>query len=320
MTKTIAVIDADIVAYRCAAAAETRSIKAVHITTGQEIKCAHRTSLKEQIKDTFEIGEFEIIDVQTPEDIANAIHAMNTCVDAFKKSCKADKVELYISGKDNFRDSLPLPSKYKGNRTGLRPLHLAKCRDYLIKNGAEVINGSEVDDMLAQRCYEGMKSRDKVIAVTNDGDQNGVEGWMYNWTKQFEPKLIKGLGEIHLTENRKDFDGYGRKFFYAQWVYGDWNVDRFKPAELSKKSFGVVALHKLLENCKTDRECVEAVYKQFKSWYPAEVVYNDWTGKQHTTDAIGLMDLYAACAHMLRFDGDVFDTRALLTKLQIEHD
>lgn len=316
--RTLAIIDADIVAFRCSAANETRSIKATHKVTGQELICPHRTAFKEQIKDVFQPDEFEIADIQTPEDIKYAINAMNTCIEAFQKSCQADDYEMYISGPINFRDDLPLPTKYKSNRTGIRPLLLKACREHLIKyKGAIVINGREVDDMLAQRCYEGLMEGVKTIAVTNDGDQNGCAGWYYNWTKMQEPFLVQGLGKVELTENRKDFDGYGRKFFYAQWVFGDWNVDRFKPAELSGKNFGVVAMYNLLGDCKTDKECVEAVYKQYKTWYPTPITYKAWDGTEHTKDAIALMDLYAACAHMKRFEGDVFDTRKLLEKLEI---
>ena len=319
MSKTIAVLDADIIAFRCSAANETRSIKATHKTTGQEIICPHRTGLKEQIRGVFEIDEFEIEDVQTTGDVANAFHAMNTCIEAFQKSCGASSYEMYISGVDNFRDSLPLPTKYKSNRTGIRPVLLKECREYLIKKrGAIVVNGREVDDMLAQRCYEGIQQGVKTVAVTNDGDQNGCAGYYYNWTKMREPFLVQGLGKVELSENRKDFDGYGRKFFYAQWVYGDWNVDRFKPAEISGKKFGVVAMCSLFEGLKTDRECVEAVYNQYKKWYPVEPVeYVDWTGTKQSKTVIELMDMYAACAHMKRFKDDVFNTEKLLAALNI---
>lgn len=318
---TIAILDADIIAYRCAAANETRSIKATHKTTGQEINCPHRTGLKEQIKGIFEIEEFEIEDIQTPEDIENAFHAMNTCIEAFQKSCGADSYEMYISGSDNFRDSLPLPTKYKSNRSGIRPILLKECRDWLVKKrGAIVVNGREVDDILAQRCYEGIKQGIKTVAVTNDGDQNGCQGFYYNWTKMHEPFLVQGLGEIHLTKDRKDFDGYGRKFFYAQWVFGDWNVDRFKPAELSGKKFGVVAMYNLLADCKTDVECVQAVYNQYKTWYPELVTYTAWDGTEHSKSVIELMDMYAACCHMQRWPGDFIDSKSLMKRLGVDCD
>lgn len=318
---TTLIIDGDVLAFRCAAANESRSIRAKHRITGQTTEHAHRTAFKEHIKGTFEIDEFDIEDVQTCEDISHAFHAVDTCITAWMKSCEADGYEVYLSGDNNFRDSLPLPTKYKSTRSGnIKPVQLKDCRDYLVgKHKAGIIHGMEVDDKLAYRCYEGLKQKVKTIAVTIDGDQNGVAGWMYNWTKQREPKLVNGLGYIELTKEKKDFDGYGRKFYFAQWVLGDF-TDCFKPCELAKKKFGVVAMYKLLGECNTDKECVEAVYKQYKTWYPSPVTYTAWDGTEHTKDAIGLMDLYAACAHMRRFDGDVFDTRKLLTTLGIPHD
>lgn len=318
--KRIAIIDCDIVAFRCAAANESRSIKVTHKVTKQVTEHAHRTAFKEHIKGVFDITEFEIEDIQTAEDISYAFHAMNTTLDALIKSCEADGAELYISGEGNFRDNLPLPSRYKGLRSGsIKPLQLAECRNYLIaKKGAVVIDGKEVDDKLAQRCYEGIRDGVVTIACTIDGDQNGVAGHMYNWTKMREPKLVKGLGYIELIKDNKDFDGYGRKFFFAQWILGD-STDCFKPCEIAGKKFGVVAMYKLLGDCKTDKECVEAVYKQYKAWYPNPITYTAWDGTEHTKDVIELMDMYAACTHMMRFEGDVFDTKKLLDKLQIKY-
>jgi len=132
-----------------------------------------------------------------------------------------------------------------------------------------------------------------------------------------EPKLISGLGEIELVKDNKDFDGYGRKFYYAQWVLGD-SVDAFKPCELAGKKFGVVSMYNLLKDCKTDKECVQAVYNQYKKWYPSPVTYTAWDGKEYIKGVVEIMDLYAACAHMKRFETDVFDTKKLLTTLEIE--
>jgi hypothetical protein len=316
--KTILIIDGDILSFRCAAANESRSIRVTHKVTGQQTEHAHRTAFKEHIRGSFEVDEFDVEDVQTCEDISHAYHAINTCIEAWIKSCDATSYEVYVSGDNNFRDSLPLPTKYKSNRTGIKPLQLNDCREYLVKKyKAKIVHGREVDDILAQRCYEGLQQKIKTVAVTIDGDQQGVAGWMYNWTKMREPKLVTGLGEIELVKDNKDFDGYGRKFYYAQWVLGD-ATDCFKPCELAKKKFGVVAMYNLLKDCNTDKECVEAVYNQYKTWYPEPTTYTAWDDTEHTKNVIEIMDMYAACAHMKRFEDDVFDTKKLLDKLEIK--
>lgn len=319
MTKTVLVIDGDIVAYRCAAANETRSIKAVHKITGQEVTAPHRTGFKEQVKGSFETTEFEIEDVQTPQDIKFAYHGMKTTIESLCKTSDADEYEIYISGDGNFRLDLPLPDQYKSNREdGIRPLQLKQCKNWLIKNhGAERVNGMEADDMLARRCYEGVQQGIKVIQATIDKDAMSNVGWVYNWTKMTEPLEVKGLGELKLNE-KKELSGVSRKWFYAQWVKGD-ATDGFKPCQLAGAKFGDVGCFNLLNDCKTDKECVEAVFNQYKKWYPKPVTYTAWDGKEYTKDVIEIMDMYAACAHMKRYDDDVFSTASLLDALGIEH-
>lgn len=318
MTKTIAVIDGDVIAFRCAAANETRSIRVTHKMTGQTTEHTHRTAFKEHIRGSFEIDEFDVEDVQTTEDISHAYHALNTTIESLVKSCQADGYEIYLSGEGNFRDSLPLPTKYKDGRSSMKPVQLGDCRDYLKKrHKAVVVDGYEVDDKLSMRCYDGVKNKKKIIACTIDGDQNGVAGWMYNWTKMSEPKLIKGLGDIYLVKDNKDFDGHGRKFYYAQWILGD-SVDAFKPSELAKKKFGVVSMYNLLKDCKTDQECLRAVYEQYKKWYPSPVTYTAWDGQEYTKDVFEIMDMYAACAHMMRWEGDKINSKEILIKNGVE--
>lgn len=318
--KTVAVIDGDIVAYRAAAANEVRSIVATHKVTGQETSFPHRTAWRAQIQGLFEENEFDIVDVQTPEDISHAFHSINMTLKSLKEKCNAITREIYLSGKDNFRDSLPLPViQYKGNRADMiRPVQLKECRKYLEDSGAIIVNGREVDDMMAQRQYEGLQVGHKNIGCTIDGDAYGTEGWVFNWTKMEKPILIKGLGEIHPHETIKnDFNGQGRKFFYAQWLLGD-SVDKFKPCQIAGKKFGVVGMLTLLKDCKTDKECVQAVYDQYRKWIPdGSITYKAWDGTEHTKTVIEVMDMYAACAHMKRFEDDVFDTAKLLDKLGI---
>lgn len=315
--KTILIIDGDILAFRCSAANETRSIKVTHKVTGQQTTHAHRTAFREHIRGSFEESEFDIDDLQTCEDLSHAYHAINTCIDAWMTKCEADEYEIYISGKGNFRDSLPLPSKYKGTRSGnTKPLQLQECRDYLVKkHKAQPVDSMEADDKLAHRAYEGFKEGTRNIVISLDKDSYGVESWLYNWTKMNQPERIKGLGEIELDSEKK-LRGKGRKWFYAQWAMGD-PVDAFKPSEIAGKKFGDVGCYNLLKDCTTDKECVQAVYDQYCKWYPEPVTYAAWDGTEHTKNVIEIMDMYAACAHMKRFPDDIFDTKKLLDKLEI---
>jgi len=319
MTKRILLADGDIIAFRCAAANESRSIKVTHKVTGQVTSHAHRTAFKEHIRDEFEVDEFEIEDVREAENISFAYNAINTTIEALKKSCEASEVEVFMSGKTNFRDSLPLPSKYKGTREGLdKPVQLEQCREYLKnKYKAKIAVNKEADDDLTIRAHELRKQGDIGIVATIDKDAYGTDIWLYNWTKMDKPIRIKGLGFLELDE-KKVLRGQGRLWYYAQWVKGD-TVDAFKPCEVAGKKFGDTGCYNLLKDCKTDKEAVQAVYNQYKSWYPSEpIVYKDWQGNEQSKTLIEFLDLYASCCHMLRGDDDKFDTKSLLEKLEIE--
>jgi len=320
MAKRIILVDGDIVSFRAAAANETRSIKVTHKLTGQTTEHAHRTAFKEHIKNKFDIEEFDIEDVRTAEDLKYAIHAVNTTIESLKKSCNADEVEVHLSGDSNFRDRLHLPSKYKGLRQNLdKPVQLPECRKHLLdKYEAIRAVDEEADDTLIKRAFELRKQGDIGIVCSIDKDAYGSDIWLYNWTKMTEPLRIKGLGFLELDEKRV-IRGQGRKWFYAQWCKGD-SVDCFKPSEISGKKFGDVSCYNLLKDCTTDKECVEAVYNQYKVWYPVEKIeYTDWGGNKQSKTLFELMDMYAACAHMKRFEDDVFNTKALLDKLKISY-
>lgn len=311
--KTVCVIDGDVLAYRAAAANEERSIKAVHNGSGEALEYKHRTAFKEAGHST---EDFTIEDVQRPDEIAFALHSMKVTIKTLCDVCETEDYEIFLSGESNFREDLPLPTRYKSSREGLqRPVQLAECRDYLIKhhNAVRAV-GCEADDMLAHRAYEGLKSNTRLIQSTIDKDANGVEGWLYNWLKMPKPILVKGLGSLTLEKGK--LSGLGRKWLFAQWVLGDI-TDCYKPSEIAGVKFGDAGVFKLLGNCKTDQECVQAVYNKFKEWYPDVVEYVDWTGKEQRTDVIGIMQMYADCCFMRRFPGDFLDVPKLLDKLKI---
>ena len=56
--KPLAVIDGDIIAYRCAAASEQRTIQAMHKVTGEVVDAKTRTEFKLSLKDPNEFFEW----------------------------------------------------------------------------------------------------------------------------------------------------------------------------------------------------------------------------------------------------------------------
>lgn len=319
----VIVIDGDVIAYKAAAANETRSITATHNQTGKVSEWDNRTAFREFLKEhTLVEADYTIADVQDPRHISYGVSLVNQMIKRIVQGARVEKYEILLSGKVNFRDEIPLPKRYKSGRDdNIRPLQLRGIRQHLIDNhNAVVIEGEEADDAIAARMWTGYQSYkqvgdDKIIGATVDKDAYGTMGFLYNWDKMTAPIYVNGLGELH-WEGKK-IKGTGRKWFYAQATMGD-PVDYYRPADLCPGAkFGDAACFKLFDKCTTDKECWQAMYDQYKSWYPSPVTYTAHDGKEYTKDAIEIMQMYVDCAHMRRFPGDRIDCRAVLTKLEI---
>jgi hypothetical protein len=317
MSKSICVLDGDLLAFKSAAANETRSIEVTHVPTGRVKVFKHRTEFKETIDlEKFPLTAFVINDRQEAADLSYALHTVKKMIEGICKTCKTDQYEIYLSGANNFRDTLPLPSKYKGNRDGLmRPLQLTEVKDYLINvHKAEVVIG-EADDKISIRQYNGVKSKTKIIGCSTDKDSLGTNGWIYNWDTMDKPMLVKGLGELHIDEKGK-VRGHGSKWKYLQWIVGD-TIDGLNPCELAKVKFGEKSGYKALVDLQTEKECWQAVHDLYLKWYPESVEYIDQNGAKCCADYLDIAQVYWDGIHMLRWEGDKVNIREVMQKMGI---
>lgn len=316
MTRTIAVIDGDLLAFKASAANETRSIRALHKPSQRSKKFKHRTELKEVIGDKFPIEDFEITDIQEVSEVSHALHTAKQLVNKICEMCNTSEYEIYLSGENNFRDELELPQRYKGNREGLmRPLQLTEVKNYLVNtHKAEVVVG-EADDKISMRQWEGIKNNLKIVGCSTDKDSLGTDGYVLNWDKMTEPMFIKGLGELSVDDKNK-VRGYGSKWKYLQWIVGD-QIDGLNPCYLAKIKFGEKSGFKILKDLETEQQCWKAVHDLYKSWYPQDVTYIDQNGRQVTKDYLGIAQVYWDGIHMLRFPGDFVNIREVMQRLAI---
>lgn len=317
MTERLTVIDGDLLAYRCAAATEKRSVIATHKENLTELEFDTVTLFKEWAGD--EANQYDLKPVQTPEPIANTIYAMKQMLDMLLRKTKCDTYHIVVSGpsNSNFRKHLPLPTQYKNNRVDVsKPINLEEAKQYLVeKHNAEVAVG-EADDLIAAYKYQGYKAKQYVVSSTIDKDDNGTPGWQFNWLHMEEPEFVDGLGKLYITE-KDDVKGYGRLFVYFQMLFGD-PADCYKPSEIAKKKFGEKGAYKLLSKCETDKQAVQAVVDQYRKWYPEPVYYTAWDGSRHKKDWMEIWQMYADCVHMRRWDGDRLDVKKLCERLEIE--
>ena len=138
-------IDADIVAYRCASAAENESL----------------------------INAQRNIDRMVSDIFTGADHG-----DRFYK-----EASLHLTGSNNFRNEIAVTAVYKGNRSNKpKPKHLKALRKHLVDEWSAVIaEGQEADDAIT---IEATALNGKCIIASLDKDFKQFSGWHYNFIKR----------------------------------------------------------------------------------------------------------------------------------------
>ncbi len=340
--EVIGILDADSIAYKASAANEVKSIKSKHIEKGVIEEWKNRTEFKAYLKTTdHTIDMYEITDHAEPKHISYAKSTVNSMIQKSQNHMRANKLEIYISGENNFRDFILLPAsyvqqnatlstiggRYKSNRDGTaRPVLLGALRQWMIDElGAIVVDGMEVDDMSSIRAYDGAKGNQKIIQYSEDKDAEQCHGWLMNGAKDKEPRFVTGLGRLYQDEKGK-VRGHGRMFLYYQMLNGD-KVDGYRSVDIldintqkaggKKVQFGEVSAFNVLKDCKNDKECWQAIYNTYKSWYPEPTRYTAYNEIAYTKDCVEIMQLYTDCAFMRRWKDDRIDCKGVLTKYGI---
>lgn len=155
---------------------------------------------------------------------------------AFDTTTRGEELEVFLTGKGNFR--YDLSPTYKANRKDTpRPEHLGLVREHLVEAwDAVVSSGQEADDLIAIRATE--LAYDCTI-VSTDKDFKQIPCRHYNpnkgeWTS---------VGEFE-----------GTMFFYSQIVMGD-RADNIEGIH----GIGPVKAKRLLSECTTEQELYDKV-------------------------------------------------------------
>jgi len=312
MTKKILIIDLDTPCFAAAAVSEDRSVLVTHELTGIQKSFKTRTEFKEVLKakqKEDKITEYSFKDVQEPEPIENACHTLKSMLARYIETLEVEEVIYFISGKDNFRDNLPFPTKYKSSRaTTLRPLLLSDVKKFAAaKYKAVVCNGEEPDDAIIYTAYDLKNRGYEPIIMTIDKDSLAYSGLqIYNQDKPEQGIVeIPQLGSLWIDDKNK-VRGNGFLWYALQHILGD-KTDSFNPAELAGIKYGEKSAYKLLHECKSEQEALSKVIQQYKQWYPKPVTYTAWNGVEHTADYIQIADMYFKACRMKTDEFDDLD-------------
>lgn len=249
----IALIDGDIIAYSVAAACEG----VYYGVEDRKEDFMHFFERKKEANafcDMHGIDKLEIQKFKEPEPIANCLHSVKLLTESIIKECGATEYRIFLSGSGNFR--LDVCPDYKAHRPEEKPVHLPKCREYLIdKWAAEVVDGMEADDMLGieqTKDYDAAIFSSKspkledccgTVICTLDKDLDGIPGWHYNWRKHSKYWVEEEEAERHFWSQMLIGDN-------ADNITGIYNVGVKRAANILKDSDNyecTVGLHYAIE-------------------------------------------------------------------------
>lgn len=195
------------------------------------------------------------VEKETSSDVLWMLHYnLDKKINSIINNTQASSKEIYLSGKDNFRDKIATISPYKGSRkTKAKPIYYKQARDYLIKTyKATVVDGMEAEDMVSIKQYEYLNEGygTPTCMAHIDKDLNNSAGYHYDFNKQISYELS------HNEANKN---------YWRQVLVGDWYCDGIP----GLKGMGNKTADKWLGNI-TDweelKDCVRNTYESHASF------------------------------------------------------
>lgn len=307
-TKPFVSVDCDTLVFSAAAATETRYIDVIHTPSGKSKQFQNRTEFKELMSSKGKeiTDDYVIKDIQEAGELSHTLKLVKNAVERIYDNFSDCEVFLSATASDNFRDNLPYPTKYKGNRGSfLRPLQLKDAQTYLIeRHKARKAVGYEVDDYTAIAAYEALTQGRESFILSPDGDARQFDGLKLG-KYDSQPADCVHIQFMHeVTWSSKGFQSYGFPWMVMQHLTGDVS-DGLKPTYLCKARYGEKGCFNDLKSLKTPEDFVKFSIKKYKDWYPEPFEYTDWKGRVVKSDWKSMIELYWMGTTMIRKEGEL---------------
>ena len=187
-------VDADFLAYSCGFASQ-RAVYDYTVDIGGEVLSEGIVSTRDEIEAIDAMRPDGAVLTVTPvieaEPVVNALAmckrtllGIETVMDEAK--IEFDRLDLFLTGKGNFREGIATIRGYKANRIGVeRPVHYKAIRRYMAERwGAITVDGYEADDAVAMMAHMYQYDPDRICIVSVDKDLLTVPGRLYNFKKK----------------------------------------------------------------------------------------------------------------------------------------
>lgn len=253
-----ALVDGDILVYKCGFAIE-HSRYNIYLNGEEHFGPIAIYKYKKDIPDWCkDETNCNIVAERDIEPLENALQAIKLTIEAILQETGAKEFQIYLSGKDNFREKVSVTRVYKGNRDpAYKPRYYNEIKEYLVKYyNALIIDGMEADDAMGIEQYKNIlpdipevpcDMECYSIICSIDKDLNQIPGWHYNFVKK---------EKYWIDEN------VARRNFYLQLLAGDI-VDNIQGI----KGMGLRGAEKALDGCRTEKEYYERAAAQYRTAY-----------------------------------------------------
>lgn len=314
----VLIVDMDTVMFRIACMTQEKRL-IVTSPEGRVKVFKNITEVKKKI--SRDLDAYKIEEKINAEPLHNAIHSLKVKLAQLTREAKADFVELYYGGFNNFRLFLPLPILYKGQRDLVKPVNLSGLQEYSAsKLGALKIREVETDDVVQMRFIQIAQQGNTPILATVDKDSyqvfQDVEGEILDINSLVTTKITGGVGEVHLTKN-KEVKGTGLNFLISQIFLFD-QADNYKLNSFYKKRFGAMSYIKAFSHLKTEVEVLETALGLWLKLLPEKTKYIDCFGEPQEKTRLELIELYFKCAYMRVEPNDPMTFEKLLGLYKVE--
>ena len=217
---------------------------------------------------------------------------LDRMISTIMEDTKASSFNLFLSGKDNFREGIATLSPYKGNRQSEKPFFYPYIRELVVSEyKGQVSEGKEADDDIA---IEQQKNQEGTIICSLDKDFNQCAGKHYSWAIKRQGKVVRPSSLYEIDEEQ------AIRNLYAQAITGD-NVDNILYTDGKKLCFlgkGEKKAHKLLEGANTEEECKARIMEWYYSEFPQDDLGLGW--KDAFYEIMSLL-------YLLRHEGDRYE-------------
>lgn len=227
-----ALIDGDLILYRAANAVQTRMYIG-YDNNNNPIACSPR---KKELPECEAVTFHTMIDEDGYRDACEIIS--QSILDIVKATGRGG-YDIYLTGGGNFRKEVY--PEYKANRI-TKPILYEALKDYMIKQGATVVEGQEADDAM------GIAQGDDTIICSYDKDMLMIPGRHYRFDRDEFVTITEEEGMLN---------------FYKQLLTGD-RTDNIPGLQ----GVGPKTAEKILEYCSSEEELYTTVRDTYMSRDP----------------------------------------------------